>query len=129
MNKRVNLFKGLAFILFGLAATNVWSYGGGGGQASKCKKPTFKDMTPPKSSVVPPGAEFAFTASSNTNPKSIKVVVKGHEVNLDIKKSGNIKVSGNLPAEITEGYARVNISASSSAKCSAKDGWLLQIGE
>ena len=129
MNARSFLPKILVFLLLGLCVTNAWCYGGGGGQANKCKKPSFEDMSPPKSSVVAPGTEFSFTASENTNPRSIKVVVKGHDVDLKIESNGRIKVTGNLPPEVKEGYARVNISATSSAKCSAQDGWLLKIGE
>ncbi len=119
----------LVLLLLGFLTTNGWSYGGGGGQASKCKKPSVKDMAPPQSSVVAPGAEFSFTASSNTNPESIKVNVKGQDVELKIQKNGNVKVNGNLPAGLTGDYARINITASSSANCTIKDGWLLNIGK
>ncbi len=129
MNRIIFPRRCLAVLLLGLVAANAWSYGGGGGQASKCTKPSFKDMQPPQSSVVAPGAEFSFTASPNTNPQSIKAVVKGHEVGLNVKKNGVVKVSGALPPEVTEGYARINISANSSANCAAQDGWLLKIGK
>ncbi|MGH8558903.1 MAG: hypothetical protein ACRESZ_15910 [Methylococcales bacterium] len=129
MNKIIFLRQCLAFLLFVFFSTSAWSYGGGGGEAAKCKKPAFKDMSPPQSSAVSPGAEFSFTASSNTNPKSIKVEVKGHDVGLKVKTNGSIKVTGNLPPEATEGYARINISANSSANCAAQDGWLLKISE
>ncbi|MGH8547884.1 MAG: hypothetical protein ACRERU_04675 [Methylococcales bacterium] len=129
MNRIIFPRQCLAVLLLALVATNGWSYGGGGGQASKCTKPSFKDMRPPQSSVVSPGAEFSFAASSNTNPRSIKVVVKGHDVGLNVKKNGAVQVTGTLPPEVTEGYARINVSASSSANCAAQDGWLLKIGK
>jgi|JYMV01.1.fsa_nt_gi hypothetical protein len=125
------LFSNLLVVLvLGLAPPNAWSYGGGGSQSTSCKKPSFKDMTPVKGTVVSPGARFSFTASSNTNPRSIKVVVKGNEVELSVEKNGSINVSGNLPSSIKGGYARVNISASSSpSSCMGKDGWLLKLAE
>lgn len=87
-------------------------------------------MTPVKGTVVSPGARFSFTASANTNPKSIKVVVKGNEVELSVEKNGSVNVSGNLPSSIKGGYARVNISASSSPNsCVGTDGWLLKLAE
>jgi hypothetical protein len=129
MNRIIFPRQCLAVLLLGLVATNGWSYGGGGGQAAKCAKPAFKDMQPPQSSVVSPGAEISFTASSNTNPRSIKAVVKGHEIGLNVKKNGVVKVTGNLPPEVPEGYARINLSASSSANCTTQDGWLLKIGK
>jgi hypothetical protein len=129
MGKNRFLRQFLALLLLNLFAANGWSYGGGGGEASKCKKPSFKDMTPPQSSVVSPGAKFSFTASSDTNPKSIKVNVKGKDVDLNIQKNGIVRVDGNLPAGLPAGYARINIAASSSANCSAQDGWLLKIGK
>ncbi|MGH8552693.1 MAG: hypothetical protein ACRERS_05300 [Methylococcales bacterium] len=128
MNKIIFLQQSLAFALLVVFTSSAWSYGGGGGEAGKCKKPAFKDMNPPQSSEVSPGAEFSFTASSNTNPQSIKVAVKGHPVDLKLKTNGSIKVTGNLPAEVTEGYARINISATSSGSCAMQDGWLLKIG-
>lgn len=129
MNKNIFLRQWLVFFLLVFFATGALSYGGGGGEASKCKKPAFKDLSPPQSSVVSPGTGFSFTASANTNPASIKVEVMGHEVDLGIKKNGNIKVSGNLPSELTEGYARINILARSSGRCEMRDGWLLKIGK
>lgn len=128
MKKNLFLRQCLAVVLLSLIASDVLSYGGGGGEAAKCKKPAFKDMQPPPSSAVSPGSEFSFIASSNTNPKSIKVAVKGHDIVLNVAKNGGTKVTGKLPPEFTEGYARVNITASSSANCTVKDGWLLKIG-
>ncbi len=129
MNKLIFLRQCFALLLLVFFATSAWSYGGGGGEAAKCKKPSFKDMNPPQSSTVPPGAEFSFTASSNTNPKSIKVEVKGHQVDLKVNKNTSVEVTGNLPPEVTAGYARINISANSSANCASQDGWLLKVGE
>lgn len=127
MNNSFYLRPILGLFLCSSVLTNAWSYGGGGGQADKCREPSFDQMVPPKSSVVSPGDEFSFKASSNTNPQSIKVEVKGRSIELNIEKNGTIKVSGKLPEDLEAGYARINITANSSSKCMAKGGWLLKI--
>ena len=129
MNNSFSLRQFPWLLLLAFITSNAWAYGGGGGQADKCRKPAFDDMVPPKSSVVAPGDEFSFSASSNTNPKSIKVVVKGQSVDLNISKNGKIKATGKLPADLKAGYARINITANSSSKCIGEGGWLLKIEE
>lgn len=121
--------KTLVLLVLGMVASNVWSYGGGGGgYSTTCKKPAFKNFSPAK--LIVPGGEFSFTASSNTDAKSIKVVVKGIKVDLNIDDHYGYQVSGNLPPELTDGYARLKIKANSTPKsCIAEDGWLLKIGE
>jgi len=115
------------FLLLFLVAPNVWSNRCAG---RGCDVPQFKEMMPQKSSVVRSGSEFSFTASANTNPNSIRVIVKGHAVGLTITNKGQIKVSGILPEELTEGYVRINITASSSpSSCIGNDGWLIKIGD
>lgn len=116
-------------MVLGMAATNVWSYGGGGGgYSTTCKPPAFKNIKPPK--VVAPGGEIFFTASSNTDPKSIKVTAKGHKLELNIEDHYGYHVSANMPVELTEGYARIKISANSTPKsCITEGGWLLKIGD
>lgn len=108
---------------------NVIAYGGGARATTKCKKPRFSEMTPPKSTVVEPGSEFSFVASRDTEPKSVKVRIKGQDVPLktEIKKIGGIRMTGNLPDDITQGYVRVAISAKTNRSCDGKGGWLLKI--
>ncbi|MEE9354047.1 MAG: hypothetical protein V3U75_00500 [Methylococcaceae bacterium] len=103
---------------------------GSGSATSSCPKPTFTNMTPPAKSVVTPGSEFSFTASKSTQIKTLQVTAKGEKVPVTSKpkKNGTFIVTGKLPSSITDGFARVSISAKSSATCQGTDGWLLQIG-
>lgn len=125
MDRNIGLRIALGISTLVFVTPNAWSNRCAG---RDCKEPSFSDMAPEKSTVVGPGTEFSFTASSNTNPDSIKVMVKGYEVDLNIINNGSIKVTGKLPDEITEGYARINITASSSpSSCIGNSGWLLKI--
>lgn len=125
--------SGVLLVLSVVAA--VWSsvslgYGGGG-TGDSCDKPEFSSMTPPKGTLVSPGAEFSFVASANTTPRSIRVSAKGIEIDAKLEKneaSGKIRVRGVLPAELVDGHVLIKINASSSGSCSAQGGWLLKIG-
>lgn len=126
MHKTTLLKKSAVFLLLGIAATNVWSFGGGGGNPAKCVEPSFKNMKPPK--VIAPGGEFSFTASENTDPSSIKVIIKGLNVKLDVKDRYGYQVRGKMPAELTDGYALIKISANSRPEsCNAEDAWLVKV--
>jgi len=127
MHKSTFLNKSLILLGLVIITNNVWSYGGGGGYSTTCKPPEFKNMKPAKN--ISPGGEFSFTASSNTVPGSIKVEAKGHKIDLSMKENFGLQVSGNLPAELVDGYARIKITGSSTPKsCVTEDGWLVKIG-
>ena len=123
----MNLFKVLiAFILVSFG-TNVSAYGSSSSKKA-CTKPKFTQFTPPHLSVVTAQSEFSFLASSLTNPASIKVDVKKQPVDVIINKiNKGYSVKGKLPATLQSAYARVNIEATGTNKCKAKDGWLLKI--
>lgn len=115
-------------ILF-FAVSPVWSFGGGGdGYSPKCKPPKFKNLKPAKN--IEPGGELSFTASSNTLPDSIQVVIKDLKVDLTVRDHYGYQVKGNLPAELTEGFALANIIAHSSPNtCITEKKWLFKIGK
>ncbi|MGH8558528.1 MAG: hypothetical protein ACRESZ_13920 [Methylococcales bacterium] len=126
MHKTTFLKKSAVFLVLAIAATNVWSFGGGGGNPAKCVEPKFKNIKPPK--VIAPGGELSFTASDNTDPSSIKVIIKGHPIDLDVKDHYGFQVKGNMPAELTDGYALIKITANSRPEsCVARDSWLVKI--
>ena len=106
-------------------------YGAGASSTRSCKPPSFSEMMPPKSTVVAPASEFSFVASRNTKQRSIKVQVKGQNVDLAIEKQklGAYLVKGNLPEEIKEGFVKVSITAKTEHSCAGKGGWLLKIAE
>jgi len=107
----------------------AFAYGSGGSSKKACDKPRFTKMTPPAKSVVAPGSEFSFEASSKTNPKTLNASIKGQNLDLKINElsSGRLQVTGFLPELVAEGFVRIKISAKSSAKCTKQDGWLLMI--
>ncbi len=129
MKISLHIVKVMVVLMLTSFSMNVMAYGGGARATTKCKKPRFSEMAPPKSTVVEPGAEFSFIASRDTKPKSIKVRIKGQEVPLatENKKIGGIQVSGNLPADIKQGFVRVAVSAETNRSCEGSDGWLLKI--
>ena len=109
-----------------------WAYGGGGGSSTKaCAKPKFTDFAPAANAEVVPGSAFSFNASSNTYPNSIKVAVKGLPADIQVspQKSGNIAVTGKLPASLKGTYARIDISAEGKSQCKGSGGWLVKIAE
>lgn len=125
MNKTRFLTKILVFLALSMTAFNVWSW-----EAPACKEPAFKNEKPPKSSVVAPGSEFSFTASPNTIPGSIKAWIEDIEVDLDVKDHYGYRVTGNLPAELTDAYALIKIRAHSGPKsCYTEKRWLIKISE
>lgn len=127
MDKTVYQQKFLVFLVMVLIAPSAWSNRCAG---RGCNPPAFKDMVPAAGSAVSRGSDFSFTASPNTNPRSIRVMVKGHEVALEIEQRGPIRVRGKLPSDILGAYARVNITGSSSqSSCVGNGGWLLKIGD
>ena len=118
------------FFVFLLLASSapVFGYGSGGG-GKPCKPPTFSKQTPPKSSVVPPGAPFSVIVAK-ARPSSIAVTVKRISVDVSVteQKSGKLLVEGHLPPSIRETHARIQVSAKTDSGCAKSDGWLIKVG-
>jgi hypothetical protein len=129
MHKTTFLKRSAVFLLLGIAASNVWSFAGGGGAPRvTCQEPKFKNIKPPK--LIAPGGEFSFTTSSDANPGSIEVVIKGKKIDVDVTDDYGLQVKGKLPAELTEGYVLIKIRATSrQGPCIAEDAWLVKIVE
>lgn len=126
----MNLTKLMIFLTFVTFSTNTFSYGSGSSSKKACKKPKFSQFTPPHLSVVKPQSEFSFIASSSTNPKSIAVSIKNHDIETNINKTrSGYTVTGSLPSAFQGEHARVKIKAKGTNKCPATDGWLLKIEE
>jgi hypothetical protein len=104
---------------------------GGGGGGNACAKPKFTHFFPANTEEITPKGECSFVASPNTHPSSIKVEVKGIpvQVHLGEKSENAFKVTGNLPAELKQTFARISISGESASQCKGTDGWLLKITE
>lgn len=118
------------FGLFGLLfiSNQVLAYGSSSSSKS-CTKPQLTNFKPVNNSQVAPRSDFAFSASANTNPKSIAVTIKQQAVAITITPANQgYQVTGKLPDHVT-GAARINISAETVNGCKANEGWLVNISE
>jgi hypothetical protein len=113
-----------------MATSHVWAYGDGGGSKKACAKPKFSEFAPVNNAMVAAKSAFSFTASANTHPESIGVTIKDQPVAVTVTpKSQGFQVAGVLPATVTEGFARISISADGPNQCKGSDGWLVKIIE
>ncbi len=117
----------LVFLLL-TASTSALAYGSSGGSRA-CKPPTFSKQTPPKSSVVPPGAPFSVIVSK-ARRSSIAVTVKGIPVDVSVteQKNGQLLVEGSIPESLNDTHARIQVSAKTDSGCTKSDGWLIKVG-
>ena len=104
--------------------------GGGGNEAGEpCLKPHLNKFSPAHLETVAPGAEFSFYAMNVPKPEQISVTVKNIpvEINTDFKDPFFV-VTGHLPAELHDTYARINIKVKGKfSSCDGENGWLLKI--
>jgi hypothetical protein len=127
--KRSNFFW--IFVLM-LVTSTSWAYGGGGSSTKACAKPKFTDFVPAENAEVAAGSGFSFTASANTHPESIKVLVKGLPATIKVtpKNAGSsFEVNGTLPDALKGTYARIAIEADAPSNCKGGGGWLVKIKE
>ena len=127
MKIRATTYCILAFLLL-VTTTSAFGYGSGGG-SKRCKPPKFSNQTPPKSSVVPPGAPFSVIVSK-ARPASINVTVKGLPVDASVieKNNGKLLVEGTIPESLRDTYARIQVSAKTDSGCAKSDSWLIKVG-
>lgn len=115
-----------------MLSQSVFAYGGGARQVV-CKKPEVKVLSPlsEKGAVaVAPGSEFVFEVSSDAKQKKISMSAKDIDIPAQIStmSNGKLKVSGNLPAALVDGYASVELTApAESEKCNGVAKVLVQI--
>lgn len=110
-----------------LMSAQVFAYGSSSSSKS-CTKPHFSDFIPADKAEVAPKSAFSFTASADTNPKSIVVDIKKQPVAVTVTPKGQgYQVSGSLPADLKATTARINIIAQSPSSCKGSDGWLINI--
>jgi hypothetical protein len=124
--KTIQLFCILGLTLL---SAQVLAYGSSSSSKS-CTKPHFSDFTPADKATAAPKSAFSFTASADTNPKSITVDIKKQPVAVTVTPKGKgYQVSGTLPADLKATTARINITAESPSSCKGSDGWLIKISE
>lgn len=103
----------------------------GGGGESGCLKPQLTKFLPANLATVAPGSAFSFYAFNVEKPEQIKVTVKTIPVEVTTEdKDSFIVVKGNLPAELVNTTARINIKVNAKvSRCNGEDGWLVKITE
>lgn len=119
------------FWILALGMICAQAFGYGSSSSTKaCTKPHFSEFSPADKTEVTPQSTFSFTASSTTNPKSIKVDIKKQPVEIKVTPKGQgYQVTGTLPADLKGTTARININAESPSNCKENDGWLIKIGQ
>ncbi|MDD5580675.1 MAG: hypothetical protein PHY16_15520 [Methylobacter sp.] len=124
-------YKLFWILVLTIVSSNVWAYGGSSSSSQKaCTKPRFTEFVPADKAEVAAQSAFSFTASSNTNPDSIKVTVKDQPVDVKVTpKAQGFQVSGKLPNKLKGDYARINITADGHSKCKGSGGWLVKVAE
>ncbi len=92
-----------------------------------CKKPKFRTFEPEHLSEVEPGSKISFHVSRNADPTTIKAETRGYPIKLDIvNKMVFFVATGQLPANLKDQYARINLKARDN-ECLGQGGWLLKI--
>lgn len=116
------------FFVLIMVSSNGWAYGSSS-STKACAKPKFTDFSPAENAEVAAGSIFSFNASENTHPNSIKVLVKGLpvDINVKVKSAGNYEISGVFPESLKETYARISIEADAESNCNGSGGWLVKI--
>ena len=105
--------------------------GGGGGGENGCLKPQLTKFLPANLATVAPGSAFSFLAFNVEKPEQIKVTVKTIPVEVTTEdKESFYLVKGNLPAELVNTTARINIKVNAKvSRCNGENGWLVKIAE
>lgn len=126
----MKLHKILLMAVVLIVPTSAWAYGEGGGSdgAGICAKVKFSEFLPINNAEVAPKSGFSFYASEYTDPKKIKVTIKGQSIPLTVvEKQNGFKVTGKLPDGLSGTYAKINIEAKGIAQCEVAYGWLVKV--
>lgn len=106
-----------------------------GGARQYCKNPQFKNFYPPKKIKdqsfveVAPESEISMIVTGSVDPYSIRVSAKKIPLKpIVVNKNSFYKVTAKLPAELRDGFARIDLIAQADNKeCVGKDGWLIKL--
>lgn len=104
---------------------------GGGGGENGCLKPQLTKFLPANLATVAPGSAFSFYAFNVEKPEQIKVTVKTIPVEVTTEdKEAFYLVKGNLPADLVNTTARINIKVNAKiSRCNGENGWLVKISD
>ena len=96
-----------------------------GGVIISCKEPEFYGENPRPDATLALLEKISFTASDNTLPESIEVLINLKPVKTEIVRNRNqtLGVSANLPAPLTQGRAWIKVTAYSDDGCQQLHTW------
>jgi len=121
------IFVVVFFIISSVSSQAVWAYGSASSK-KKCVAPKITEMQPLALTKVAPGSAFSFIASTESNPDSLSVTVKEQAVAVKVTpRASGFLVQAMLPESIQQGFARIEISASSVSQCTLQTGWLIEV--
>lgn len=106
--------------------------GGGGGGEVTCMKPQMAKFVPANMETVAPGSAFSLNVSNVEKAEQITVTVKTIPVKVSTEdKEAFFIVRGNLPAELINTTARINVKVQNPKRpgCNGENGWLVKIAE
>jgi hypothetical protein len=94
-----------------------------------CHPPKFIQEKPTKDSWVSVFQDFEFTASENTDAKTLKVWVnnKALDVLIDKRPSGHYRIVGKLPEPLLQGKAWIKVTSESNDGCNDLRAWNVYI--
>lgn len=117
-------------VLLMTTTSHVWAYGSSSSSKKACDKPSFTEFSPVNNALVAANSAFSFLASPNTHPESIEVTIKGRVVPVTVTpKNQSFQVSGVLPEDLKNDFARISITANGANQCKGSGGWLVKITE
>lgn len=117
------LFIALVFSQMVLAVTPAEE------EEKKCIKPKFRDFSPAANSEVAPGSNIAFHINRFADPSKVSASAKKIPIKVEVvDKKTFYYVTGKLPPELTDGFARIHVEAKAlEGECSGQDGWLIKV--
>lgn len=112
-----------------ICSTSLFAASADDEDEKKCIKPKFRDFSPVEKSEVAPGSKISFHVSPNADPAHITAEAHAIKMKLDVKdRKTFIDVSGQLPEELSNSFARISIHAKAAeGDCVGNDGWLIKV--
>ena len=102
-----------------------------GSLVTQCTDPRFFEESPGDNAKVERLERFSFTASDNTDPTSIEVLVNLRPADISVtpQRSGQLAVEAKLAEPITQGRAWIKVTGMSHDGCHQLHTWNVYAGQ